>query len=311
MNDSVDLWEIPAAEEIYLIAGWRQWADAGSISSGLPQYIIEQTGARPIGEIKPHGFYLFQIPGTHHFLRPEIKLEEGYRKSLKKPKNEFFYTGDDKKGLLIFLGDEPHLNVEGYAEAFFEAIGQLGVKRVVVVGGVYGAMPYDKDREISCLFSLPTLKAELDEYALRFSNYEGGATIGSYLVDQAELREIELLVFYAFVPAYDFSEESTSFQGVMVENDYKAWYDLLRRFNYMFKLNFDLTDLEQRQDDLLVSIAEKIKDLADRAPQLKIKEFLAKVSEDFTEQPFMPLDDVWDQLLNSGILDGLDGEEER
>jgi hypothetical protein len=29
MNEPLDLWEKPAAEEVYLIAGWEQWADAG------------------------------------------------------------------------------------------------------------------------------------------------------------------------------------------------------------------------------------------------------------------------------------------
>ena len=71
MDKQVELWEKPKAEEIYMILGWRQWADAGGISSELPQYLIEKTGARKIGEIRADGFYLFQIPGTHHFLRPE------------------------------------------------------------------------------------------------------------------------------------------------------------------------------------------------------------------------------------------------
>ena len=65
MSDAVEIWETPKAREIYMLAGWRQWADAGSISSGLPQYLIQQTGARHIGSIRSDGFYLFQFPGTH------------------------------------------------------------------------------------------------------------------------------------------------------------------------------------------------------------------------------------------------------
>ncbi len=64
MGNTIDIWEKPDAKEIYLITGWRQWADAGSISSGLPQYLIKQSGARKIGEILSDGFYLFQIPAT-------------------------------------------------------------------------------------------------------------------------------------------------------------------------------------------------------------------------------------------------------
>ena len=78
MNGSLDLWEGPTAEEVYMIAGWEQWADAGEVSSGLPRYLVDRLDARRIGQIKPQGFYMFQVPGTHHFLRPEVKLEAGH-----------------------------------------------------------------------------------------------------------------------------------------------------------------------------------------------------------------------------------------
>jgi predicted ATP-grasp superfamily ATP-dependent carboligase len=297
MDELVELWEKPTAEEKYMIVGWHQWADAGAISSGLPHYLIKHTNARKIGEIKPDGFYLFQIPGTHHFLRPEVKLDEGYRQSLSVRKNEIFYTGDDQKGLVIYLGDEPHLNAEQYAGAFFDAVEALGVRRVVVVGGVYGAMPYDKDRDISCVYSLRHLKTELADYAVRFSNYEGGATIGTYLVDQAEKREIEFIVFYAFVPAYDFSELSTLLQGIRIENDFKAWYDLMRRFNHMFDLGLDLSGLEQQSSELISSMHDKIAEIARKMPQLNVKAYMDKLAEEFTERPFMPLDEVWEREL--------------
>jgi hypothetical protein len=137
MTNAVELWEKPTAPEIYMIAGWRQWADAGSISSGLPSYLIQHLDARKIGQIKPDPFYLFQIPGTQALLRPEIKLEEGYRKELRPRSNDFYYTGDSHKGLVIFVGEEPHMNVDGYAEAFFAAAKALGVRRICGLGGVY------------------------------------------------------------------------------------------------------------------------------------------------------------------------------
>jgi predicted ATP-grasp superfamily ATP-dependent carboligase len=307
MSDLVEIWENPMAKEKYLIVGWQQWADAGAISSALPQYLIDQTEAQKIGEIKDDGFYLFQIPGTHHFLRPEIKLEEGYRRNLSTRRNEFYYTGDDSKGLVIFLGEEPHLKAEGYAEAFFDAVEALGIKRIGVVGGVYGAMPYDKDRQISCTYSLPKMKAEMEKYAVRFSNYEGGATIGSYLLDEAEQRGLEYFVFYAFVPAYDFSDLSPLLQGMRIEHDYKAWYDLMLRFNHMFGLGLDLSKLEEQSEDLLLSMHDKIEELENQLPQLNVREYLEKLAEEFTETPFMPLDDVWERELGD-LFEDMDEE---
>lgn len=297
MNDLIELWEAPPAEEKYMLAGWRQWADAGATSSNLPQYLIEDLKAKKMGIIKPHDFYLFQLPGMHQFLRPEIKLEDGYRQELKVRKNEIFYSGNERKGLFIFLGDEPHLNIERYAETFFDMVEALNVKRVVVVGGVYGPVPYDKERQVSCTFSLPRLKAEMSEYAVRFSNYEGGVSIGSYLADLAEQRDIEYIVWYALVPAYDLSQLSSNLQGMVVENDFKAWYDLMRRLNHMFGLQLDLAELARRSDELLTAMADKLNALERRLPQLNIREYLAELASDFVEMPFIPLDDVWEREL--------------
>lgn len=297
MDELIELWERPIADEIYMIVGWHQWADAGSISSGLPQYLIDHTGARKIGEIKPDGFYIFQIPGTHHFLRPRIKLDEGYRQELESRKNELFYWGDEKKGLVIFLGEEPHLNAERYADAFFDIVEELGVRRAAAVGGVFGAMPYDKDREISCVYSLPEMKDELADYAVKFSNYEGGTTIGTYLVDKAEQRGVEFLTLFGFVPAYDLSELSAHLQGMRIENDFKAWYDLLRRLNHMLGLGLDLSDLLRQSTELISSMDAKIDELDRMMPQLKVREYLERLVSDFVERPFMPLDDIWEREL--------------
>lgn len=296
MDDLVELWEKPVAGK-YMIAGWHQWADAGDVSSGLPGYLIEKTQARKIGEIKPDGFYLFQIPGTHHLLRPVVKLNEGYIEELQQRRNEFFYADDDKKGFWIFLGEEPHHNEERYADAFLNAVEELGVRRVAAVAGVYGAMPYDKDREISCVYSLSGMQEELVKYAVKFSDYEGGATIGTYLADRAEQKGIELIIFYAFVPAYDLSELSMRLGGMRVEKDFKAWYDLMRRLNHMFELRIDLSDLEKRSDELISSMDSKVDELERAMPQLKVKEHIEKLTKDFTERPFMPLSDVWEREL--------------
>ncbi len=305
MSDVLKLWEQPVAEEIYLIAGWHQWADAGAISSGLPQYLIQRSQARKIGEIQSEGFYLFQLPGAHHFLRPEIKLEDGYRTEMRPRSNEFYYASFGNKGLVIFLGEEPHMNIDPYAEAFFGAAKQLGVKRMVALGGVYNSVPYDKDRTVSCAYSLRSMKRELEKYAVRFSNYEGGVSIGSYLVDQAERSNIEYFTFYGFVPAYDFSQASIPIQGLRIEQDYRAWYELMRRFNFMFDLGFDLSDLAHQSDELATSMDAKFEELKKKMPQLHLEQYLERMAQEYDELSFMPLDDVWERELRD-ILNNLE-----
>lgn len=294
MDELFQFDEIPNAENLHLIAGWRQWADAGSVSSALPEYLIELTGARKIGELLDGGYYLFQIPGAHHLLRPTIQLEDGYRRSLEEKRNEFYYAGDSENGLVIFIGDEPHMGVDIYARQFFAAIKKLGVPQIAGLAGVYGPVPYDQERQISCIYSLPSMKKQLEDYAVDFSDYEGGSSIGSYLVSKAEVESIPYFIFYAFAPAYDFSESEMMTQGIRLENDYKAWYDIMRRLNHLLQLNLDLRDLEEQSRELIDVIDKRIVELEEEMPQLGIRDYLATIEEQFTEKPFVLLDDVWE-----------------
>jgi predicted ATP-grasp superfamily ATP-dependent carboligase len=261
--------------------------------------------AHKIGEIRSEGFYIFQIPGTHDLMRPKINLKDGYRQEMETRQNELFYWGNEEKGLVIYLGEEPHQNEQQYVAAMLDAAEALGVRRIAVVAGVYGAMPYDKDREVSCVYSLPSMKSELEEYSVKLSDYSGGSTIGIVLADQAEERGIECVVFYALVPAYDFGEVSTQFTGIKIERDYKAWHDLMRRLNYMFGLQIDLSDLEQRSERLMDSMAEQIEELDQKMPQLDVKEYLQEIDQEFTERPFMPHSGMWERELGD-LLDDLD-----
>lgn len=305
MSTLFDFDELPAAADIVMIAGWRQWADGGSVSSGLPQYLIEHTRAAKIGSLQPEGYYLFQVPGTHHLLRPQIRLEDGYRRELEVRRNEFFYAGDATRGLVIFLGDEPHMNVERYAEAFFAAVKALNVHRIIGLGGVYAPVPFSRDRQISCIYSLKPMREELAEIAVAFSNYEGGSSIGSYLVSEAEGHGISYASFYALVPAYDFPQLESIPHGIRVENDFRAWHNIMHRINYLLGLSVDLGDLQRRSEELTRRMEAQVDSLEESYPQLGILDFMERLEDEFEELSFTPLDDVWEQEF-----DNLFGDEE-
>jgi predicted ATP-grasp superfamily ATP-dependent carboligase len=297
MSDAVDLWERPQAEEIYMIAGWRQWADAGSISSGLPQYLVQQTNAHQIGKIRPDGFYLFQIPGTHDLVRPVVEFEKGYPKSLESRDNLLYYAGDERRGIVFFMGDEPHLDADRYVAAILNAADLLNVKRIISFGGVYGELPYDKERMVSAIYSLPFMLEEIESLGVNVSDYHGGASIGSYLCRRAGERNKEFVGFYAFVPTYDFSKVSEVSNTIRLENDFMAWLGVMRRVNYMLKLNLDLRDLEKRSAKLVKLVDDKVEELDSLAPQLGIRDYMSRLSESFEEMPFYPLDEVWENEL--------------
>jgi proteasome assembly chaperone (PAC2) family protein len=309
MSGTIEITEIPVSEEIYLIAGWRQWADAGSISSGLPKYLIQLTNARKIGSFSPDGFYIFQIPGTHDLVRPIVKFKKGYPEFLENERNEFFYTGDQKKGVVIFLGDEPHMDAERYINTFLDIAKTLKIKRIIGLGGVYGELPYDRERMFSSTYSQPYLKTELDKLAVNLSEYHGGASIGAYLCRRAAEAGIEYISLYGFVPTYDFSGVVQNINGISIENDFSAWLGIMRRITYMLDLDFDLTELDVKSENLKKLMDDKIDEVDKAAPELNVREYLQQLKDGFEENPFTPLGDFWEEELGR-LFKKIDSDDE-
>jgi len=295
--DYVEITETPIADETYMIAGWRQWADGGSISSGLPQYLIQHTNARKIGSLSPDGFYIFQIPGTHDLVRPVVKFKEGHPEFLETEHNDFFYAGDQKKGIVIFIGDEPHIDVDRYVAGILQVAKELKVKRIIGLGGVYGELPYNKERMVSSIYSQEHIKIELENLAVNLSDYHGGASIGSYLCNRAKEQGMEYVSFYGFVPTYDFSSATQDVNGITIENDFMAWVSIMRRIDHMLKLNFDFTELEEKSKKLLKVMDSKIDEIDNADPELNIHEYMQRLADEFDENPFQPLEDFWEEEL--------------
>jgi len=280
-----------------MLVGWRQWADAGSLSSGLPKYLAQETNARKIGTIKPDGFYIFQFPGTHDLARPIVKFEEGYPVDLETPHNDIYYSEVDGNGIVYLIGDEPHMDVERYISTVLDLADDLGVQRIVGFGGVFAEVPYDKERTISSAYSLRSLKPELDKLSVNLSNYEGGAAIGSIMCKRAGERQIEYVSFYAFVPTYNLAQFASLENTIRLENDFKAWHGVMKRVNYFLKTRFDLSELQMKSQQLVDVLDDKVTELQSLSSS-SIQDYFDQLSEDFTEDVFDPLDDVWEDELN-------------
>ncbi len=133
-DELLNLESKPVAKQ--LIAGWRrQWSDGGEISGGLPRYLISKLGAKQIGEMGPEVSklcYPFQVPGTHDTYRPRVAYKGGLPVQPMTRRNRFYDAGN---GLIIFLGQEPWFRIDVYAQAFFKAVEELGIPKIVAVEG--------------------------------------------------------------------------------------------------------------------------------------------------------------------------------
>jgi hypothetical protein len=108
---------------------------------------------------------------------------------------------------------------------------------------------------------------------------------------------MEYVGLYAFVPTYDFSGIAEIGNMIRLENDFMAWLGVMRRINYMLKIGFDLTDLEKKSEHLVEVVDSRLEELERKAPQLDVQAYMERLSEQFVEVPFEPLDEVWEEEL--------------
>ena len=256
--------EKPSAQ--YLIAGWRrQWSDGGGISGGLPRYLIEKLGAQKIGELGStvsSMCYPFQFAGTHDTYRPLAAYEDGLPSQPMHRENYFYDAGN---GLIIFRGQEPWFRLDVFADAFFQAIRDLGIILTAAVEGVNGPVPSEMERRITCVYRRPEMRETLDRYGVQFSSYgsEGsrGPTIAMALVTMCHYNypDVEMFRIGAMAPMYPFVTANN--EQVGIPRDHRSFYDLMRRLKAMFKLDIDLTELEtlgKNESEELQSRLDKI-----------------------------------------------------
>ncbi len=287
-----------------LIAGWRrQWSDGGGISGGLVRYLIAKLGARKIGELGPgvsNICYPFQVAGTHDTFRPRAAFQEGLPAKAMHRENYFYDAGN---GLILFRGEEPWLRIDAFGEAFFQAIRELGIKQTVAVEGVNGPVPPDMERRITCVYSKPDMKEELERYGVQFSSYgsEGrrGPTIAMALVTMAhyDYPDIEIFRLGAMAPMFPFV--TTSNQQIGISEDHRSFYDIMRRLNDMFKLEVDLSELREQGQAEARLLQERLDQISASNPDAR--QLIESARADYSFTPYVvpvDLDPALDKTLD-------------
>ncbi len=275
-----------------MIAGFSQWANAGDVSSGIPEYLIEKLHARRLGYIHKDDFYIFQLPGSHYMFRPHVKYVDGHEEEYQEePINEFYYAETGEKGLIIFIGTEPVQHEDVYVNTLLDGAKELGVKRIIVPSGVGGEVPFGKERRVSCSYSLKHLQEELRNYAVAFSNYNRNATIAMVINHYSQKRGMESIGMTALTPSYELS--------MTVYDDKRAMYDILRRISYMLGINLDLSELEKESKRQLSDFENALKKIYMTKPELEpqISGYMERIEEGFEELKFIEPTTIPDVFL--------------
>lgn len=267
--DSLKIYERPNLREPRLLLGFSGWMDGGEVSTGTVRCLIDKLGAKKFAEIPPRGFYIYNFPGMMEvtaLFRPHTKIKDGLIRAFEFPTNTFF--ADEENSQILFLGKEPNLRWEEYADCVFALCETFGVKSIYFIGSVSGLVPHTREPRLFCSASNGKLKENLHRYGVNFSDYEGPASVVTYLTTCCTERDIDMVSLVATVPAY--------VQG----NNPKCIEAVTRRLAGILGLQIDFDDLRAVSDEF----EKKLSDVVQEQPELA--ENIHKLEEDYDNEIF-------------------------
>ena len=249
----LNIFKKPKLNRPRLLLGFSGWMDGGEVSTGTVKYIIEKLEAERFALIDSEGFYIYSFPGSMEItalFRPHVKIKDGLIESYEVPANSFFYS--QKQNLILFLGKEPNQRWEEFSEYIFLLCAEFGVEMMYFIGSISGLVPHTREPKLFCSVSDEELKETLKHYGVSFTNYEGPASIITYLLANCNKRDLSMASFVATVPAY--------VQG----NNPKCIETAIRRLTGIMGLKIDSDDLRIVSDEF----EKKLSDIVHEQPEL-------------------------------------------
>jgi len=268
-SDKLNVYKRPKLRNPRLLLGFSGWMDGGEVSTGTVKCLIDKLDAQRFAEIEPKGFYIYSFPGSMEItalFRPHTKIQNGLIASYEIPSNEFFYS--EKDYLILFIGKEPNLYWEEFAECIFSVCAEFHIEMIYFIGSVAGLVPHTREPRLFCSVSDPKLKETFQHYGVKFTNYEGPASIVTYLTANCNKRDLGMVSLVATIPAY--------VQG----NNPKCIEAVTRRLVGMLGLQLELDDLTKVSD----AFEKKLGDVVLEQPELQSN--IHKLEEDYDNEIF-------------------------
>ena len=186
-----------------MILGFTGWMDGGDVSIGTIEYLVDKLNAQKLAEIDPQDSCIYSFPGSMEassLFRPHTRIKDGLITAFEHPQNTFFF--DQKNNLIFLRGREPNFNWTRYAQSIFSLASEFNVTMIYFVGSVAGLVPHTRQARLFGSVSHESLKAGFEQYGIRFTNYEGPASISAYLTSLARQRGFGMANIVAEIPPY-------------------------------------------------------------------------------------------------------------
>lgn len=234
------------------------WMDGGLVSTGTVARMMEHRSILEIARIDPDPFYIYNFPGSMEvaaLFRPNVKYDDGVITELDLPANVFHC--DPAASLVFFLGKEPNLRWQEFADSIFALAFLAGVTRIIFMGSFGGTVPHTREPRMYGSVSHAHLKPMLQEHGVRLSDYEGPASFSSLLLAQAAERNVEMLSLVAEIPGYLEGVNLLSIEAIT------------RRLARILNQPVDLDTLRQASTEWEIKVTEAVEKDAELAETVR------------------------------------------
>ncbi|UCG49578.1 MAG: PAC2 family protein [Phycisphaerales bacterium] len=267
--ENLTIYKQPNLSNPRLIMGFSGWMDGGGVSTGTLKELVERTNAEKFAEIDPGDFYIYSFPAVMDvaaMFRPHTRIEQGGIVAFDFPKNQFFCS--ESHDLILFLGREPNLKWGQYSDCIFSLCEHFGVKMIYFIGSVAGLVPHTREPRLFCATSTAKIRDNFKHYGVNFTNYEGPASITTYLTAASSSRNLSMVSLVATIPAYVQGDNPKCIQAVT------------ERLAGMLQLDLKLGRLRALSEEF----EKKLSRLVQEQPQLAAN--IKKLEEDYDSEIF-------------------------
>ena len=189
----------PPANLSTMVMAFGGWIDAGGAATGALRHLVSDLSAARVAWIDPEEFFVFTQE------RPHVRLRADESRDIQWPRSEFFawHPGNDRDGLLLFCGPEPHQRWRTYTKAFLDVAERCGVRRIVSLGALLAGAPHTRPIRVTARSTDPAWRSLVEAWGIyRRPTYEGPTGISTVLLDAAERRGMSHLGFMGQAPHY-------------------------------------------------------------------------------------------------------------
>jgi proteasome assembly chaperone (PAC2) family protein len=265
-EEVLKLLNVPKLHEATMLLALTGWMDGGAVSTGTLRAFMGNRQLAEIAQIAPDPFYIYNFPGSMEIsamFRPEVKIKRGLIRDFDMPLNAFL--ADIPANLVFFVGKEPNLRWQQFADCIFDVIQRVGVTRIIFMGSFGGNVPHTREPRMFGSVSHKSLRPLLESHGVRLSDYTGPASFSTLLLSQAQAHEVQMLSLVAEIPGY--------LQGV----NPMSIETVARRLAHILNLHVDIAPMREasnaweqqvteavQQDEQLAETVRKLEDAYDR-----------------------------------------------